>query len=99
MKKRKRYRTGSRLTFSAMVSMLLLTILSALILLPIVMTFLYSFFPKGEIQGWLAQRGSYIFVLAQSVVQRRIGHGRNNRIRIRVPVAGHINGIHKKPPL
>ena len=39
--------------------MLLLTVLSALILLPIVMTFLYSFFPKGEIHGWLAQRGSY----------------------------------------
>lgn len=59
MSKRRRYHTGSRLTFTGLVSMLLLTILSALILLPIVMTFLYSFFPKGEIQGWLSQRGSY----------------------------------------
>ena len=59
MKKRRRMRTGSRLTLAAAVSMLVLTVLSAVILLPLILTFLYSFFPRGEIEGWLAQRGSY----------------------------------------
>ena len=49
----------SKLRFSGWVSMLVLLILSALILIPIVFTFLYSFFPKGEIKAYLDQRGSY----------------------------------------
>lgn len=56
---KRRFRTGSRLGFAGFLSMILLTILSAMILLPIVLTFMYSFFPRGEIEGWLAQRGSY----------------------------------------
>jgi multiple sugar transport system permease protein len=38
---------------------LLLFLISAVILLPIVFTFLYSFFPKSEISAYLEQRGSY----------------------------------------
>ena len=38
---------------------LLLLLISAVILLPIVFTFLYSFFPKSEISAFLNQRGSY----------------------------------------
>lgn len=37
----------------------LLSLISVLVLLPIVVTFLYSFFPKSEISAYLAQRGSY----------------------------------------
>ncbi len=38
---------------------LLLLLISALVLLPIVFTFLYSFFPKSEISAYLALRGRY----------------------------------------
>ncbi len=38
---------------------LLLTVISVVMLLPIVFTFLYSFFPKSEIGAYLAQRGNY----------------------------------------
>lgn len=55
----KHMRTGSRLSFAGFLSLILLTVLAAVILLPIVLTFLYSFFPRGEIEGWLAQRNSY----------------------------------------
>ena len=34
----------------------MMTLLCALILLPIIFTFLYSFFPKGEITSFLNQR-------------------------------------------
>ena len=40
-------------------STLLLLAVAAVMLLPIVFTFLYSFFPKSEIAAYLAQRGSY----------------------------------------
>lgn len=56
--KRHRRRYG-RLTFGGKISMLLLLILSVVILIPIVFTFLYSFFPKSEISAYLAQRGGY----------------------------------------
>lgn len=36
-----------------------LLLISIIILLPIVFTFLYSFFPKSEISAYLAQRGRY----------------------------------------
>ena len=52
-------RRSGRLSFGGWVAMLILTALCALILLPIVFTFLYSFFPKGEIEAYLSQRGSY----------------------------------------
>lgn len=57
-RRRSRCRQG-RLSMGARLCMLLLTALCALILLPIVFTFLYSFFPKGEMESYLAQRGSY----------------------------------------
>ncbi len=41
------------------ISVGLLVMLCALMLIPIVFTFLYSFFSKGEISAYLAQRGSY----------------------------------------
>lgn len=41
------------------ISVGLLVLLCALMLIPIVFTFLYSFFSKGEISAYLAQRGSY----------------------------------------
>lgn len=59
MPKRRRRRRQGRLSFGGWLSMLALIALSVLILIPIVFTFLYSFFPKGEIEAYLAQRGSY----------------------------------------
>lgn len=38
---------------------ILLTLIAIIMLIPIVFTFLYSFFPKSEISAYLAQRGSY----------------------------------------
>ena len=40
-------------------SLVMMTFLCALILLPIIFTFLYSFFPKGEITSFLNQRNNY----------------------------------------
>ena len=57
-KRRIRHRLN-HLSFGGWVSMVMLIALSALILIPIIFTFLYSFFPKGEIQAYLEQRGSY----------------------------------------
>lgn len=57
-KRRVRHRLN-HLSFGGWVSMVMLIALSALILIPIIFTFLYSFFPKGEIQAYLEQRGSY----------------------------------------
>ncbi len=57
-KKRIRHRAG-RLKFGGKIAFLLLAALSALLLIPIVFTFLYSFFPKGEIESYLNLRGSY----------------------------------------
>ena len=48
-----------RASFAAVLSVLLLTAIAALILLPIVFTFLYSFFPKSEMTAYFALRGSY----------------------------------------
>lgn len=57
---RKRMRPGrNRLSLGGRLSMLVLLALSVLILIPIVFTFLYSFFPKGEIESYLGGRGSY----------------------------------------
>lgn len=47
------------LSLGGWVSMTLLVLLCMLILIPIVCTFLYSFFSKGEISAYLSQRGSY----------------------------------------
>ena len=52
-------RRGRRLGAGGLLSWLILTLLSILVLLPIVFTFLYSFFPKGEIEAYLKLRGSY----------------------------------------
>jgi len=40
-------------------SVALLTVMAAVILLPIIFTFLYSFFPKSEIEAYLKLRGNY----------------------------------------
>lgn len=47
------------LSLGGWVSVTLLVLLCMLILIPIVCTFLYSFFSKGEISAYLSQRGSY----------------------------------------
>ena len=39
-----------------------------------------------------------VITLANGVLQRRIGHGRDDRVGIRVAVAGDIDGFHEKPP-
>lgn len=57
-RRRRRSREG-RLSFGGWISFALLTVLCVLILVPIVFTFLYSFFPKGEIEAYLKLRGSY----------------------------------------
>ena len=48
-----------RCSFGGWVSVVLLMLLCGLLLIPIGFTFLYSFFSKGEISAYLAQRGSY----------------------------------------
>ena len=58
MARRRRRRLG-QMTFGGKISLVLLLLLSAVILIPIVFTFLYSFFPKGEMTAYLAKRGSY----------------------------------------
>ncbi len=58
-KRRRRFRRLKHLSLGGMISLILLTALSALILIPIVFTFLYSFFPKGEIEAYLKLRNSY----------------------------------------
>jgi ABC-type glycerol-3-phosphate transport system permease component len=40
-------------------SILFLTAIAVLILIPIVFTFLYSFFPKSEMEAYLKLRGNY----------------------------------------
>lgn len=47
------------LSLGTVICLILLSIMAALILIPIVFTFLYSFFPKAEIKAYLDQRGSY----------------------------------------
>lgn len=54
----RRHRLG-RLTFGGKISLLLLVVLSAVILIPIIFTFLYSFFPQSEIKAYLDQRSNY----------------------------------------
>ena len=48
-----------RLTFGTLLLMLLLTLISVVILYPMVLTALYSFFPKSEINAWLSQRNRF----------------------------------------
>lgn len=43
----------------AVISVILLTVIAALILLPIAFTFLYSFFPKSEMTAYFKLRGNY----------------------------------------
>ncbi len=57
-KKRIRHKLG-RLSFGGKISFLILVVLSAVLLIPIIFTFLYSFFPKSEITAYLDQRGNY----------------------------------------
>ena len=57
-RRRIRHRLG-RLSPGGVLALMILILLSAVILIPIVFTFLYSFFPKGEIEAYLKMRGSY----------------------------------------
>ena len=57
-RRRIRHRLG-RLSPGGVLALVMLIVLSAVILIPIVFTFLYSFFPQGEIEAYLKQRGSY----------------------------------------
>ena len=56
-RRRIRHRLG-RLSPGGVLALVMLIVLSAVILIPIVFTFLYSFFPKGEIEAYLKQRGN-----------------------------------------
>lgn len=49
----------TRRSLGLWISVGLLVLLCTMLLVPIVFTFLYSFFSKGEISAYLAQRGSY----------------------------------------
>ena len=53
------HRHRKRIKPGQVLSLIFLTLLCLLILLPMVFTFLYSFFPKGEITRFLAQRNNY----------------------------------------
>ncbi len=57
-KKRPRHRLN-HMTWGAKLAFVLLLILCGVILIPIVFTFLYSFFSQGEIKAYLDQRGVY----------------------------------------
>lgn len=57
-RRHRRHRLG-KLTFGGKISLLLLVVLSAVILIPIIFTFLYSFFPQSEIKAYLDQRSNY----------------------------------------
>ncbi|MCE5342198.1 MAG: carbohydrate ABC transporter permease [Eubacteriales bacterium] len=48
-----------KLRLGRALSVVFLTAVAVLILLPIVFTFLYSFFPKGEMEAYLGLRGNY----------------------------------------
>lgn len=52
-RKKKIHHRHNRLSFGGKLAFVLLTILSAVILIPIVFTFLYSFFPQSEITAYL----------------------------------------------
>ena len=45
--------------------------------------------------GNVAQAGRLIFPVAAGIAQRGIGHGGDDGIRIRVAVAGDVNGVHR----
>ena len=53
------HRRHKRLRLGRVLSVLLLTAIAVLILIPIFFTFLYSFFPKGEMEAYLKLRGNY----------------------------------------
>ena len=60
MKRRIRYsRREGKLTLGGKLSFVLVFLLCLLILIPMVFTFLYSFFPKTEIEAYLKSRGNY----------------------------------------
>lgn len=52
-------RRKKRMTIGQLLSLLILIVISALILIPLVFTFLYSFFPPMEIEAYLKQKGGY----------------------------------------
>ena len=54
--KRKRRR---HLSMGTLIALVILTAISIIILIPIVFTFLYSFFPKSEIEAYMGARGNY----------------------------------------
>ena len=54
---KKRHRR--KLSASTIISYLVLLIICALILLPILLTFLYSFFPMSEMNTYLKTRNNY----------------------------------------
>ena len=62
---------------STLLSTLVLVLICALVLLPIVMTFLYSFFPMSEMKAFLGTRNNYLqerfmdILLAPSIVSLR----------------------------
>ncbi|MEG0494135.1 MAG: carbohydrate ABC transporter permease [Clostridia bacterium] len=56
-RKRRAFRAAMR--HARPFSFILLTVIAVIMLLPIVFTFLYSFFPKSEITAYLAQRNRY----------------------------------------
>ncbi|MBQ8162501.1 MAG: carbohydrate ABC transporter permease [Clostridia bacterium] len=58
---RRQVRPGreSRIGFSGGISYVLLLCLCLLIMVPILFTFLYSFFPRGEMEAYLKLRGNY----------------------------------------
>jgi multiple sugar transport system permease protein len=64
-------------SFGRMMSTLALVVICALVLLPIVMTFLYSFFPMSEMKAFLSTRNNYEqgrfmdILLAPSIVSLR----------------------------
>ena len=71
-RKKKIHHRHNRLSFGGKLAFVLLTILSAVILIPIVFTFLYSFFPQSEITAYLKGRGSYNEVAGRAVFTRDV---------------------------
>ncbi|MBQ9308820.1 MAG: carbohydrate ABC transporter permease [Clostridia bacterium] len=59
MTRHRMHRREGQLSIAGKFSFLMVSILCILILIPMVFTFLYSFFPKGEIETYLKGRGNY----------------------------------------
>ena len=46
----------------------------------------------------VAETGGAVLPVAECIAQRGVGHGGDDGVGIRIPMAGDVNGIHGQPP-